>query len=80
MLSAYRKGQGCSSLITKMVTKWKMCLDKGEKVGILTTDLSTAFDCLPKSLFIAKLRAYNLSLDACHLIGSQMVKYSQIFA
>ena len=35
-------------------------------------DLSKAFDCLPHSLVIAKLRAYGLELPACKLLFSYL--------
>ena len=56
------------TLLLKMVTEWKLKVDSGENIGILTTDLSSAFDCLPQTHLFAKLKAYNLSSDACLLI------------
>ena len=38
LLTAYRKGKGCHTLLLNMVTEWKKQLDNGKKVGILTTD------------------------------------------
>ena len=77
LLTAYRKGHGCDTLLLKMVTEWKLKVDSGENIGILTTDLSSAFDCLPQTLLIAKLKAYNLSSDACLLISSYLHKRKQ---
>ena len=48
-----------------LIEKWKQSMDHGIAFGALLTDLSKAFDCLPHSLFIAKLKAYgfdNISL------------------
>ena len=36
-----------------MIDDWKIALDKNHVVGAVFMDLSTAFDCLPHSLFIA---------------------------
>ena len=52
-------------------------MNDGFNIGILTTDLSSAFDSLPQPLLIAKLRAYNLSLDSCQLIASYLHKRKQ---
>ena len=60
-----------------MVTEWKGLVDDGFNIGILTTDLSSAFDSLPQPLLIAKLIAYNLSLDSCQLIASYLHKIKQ---
>ncbi len=38
--------------------------------GILITDLSKAFDCLPHRLLIAKLKAYGLNETACKLVSN----------
>ena len=36
------------------IEKWQKSLDKGESFGALLTDLSKAFDCLPRDLLVAK--------------------------
>ena len=41
-----------------MIDDWKIALDKNHVAGAVFMDLSHAFDCLPRSLLIAKLHAY----------------------
>ena len=40
-------------------------------------DLSKAFDCLPHSLLITKLRAYGLTIPACELVASYLTDRRQ---
>ena len=42
----------------------KECLDKGFVTSVLMVDLSKAFDSIPYDLFVAKLHAYGISLNA----------------
>ena len=58
LLSAFRKGYSCQSLLIKFVEDIKKAIDNGEEVGMIFMDLSKAFDCLPHGLLIAKLHAY----------------------
>ena len=44
---------------------WKEALDNSNVVGILSTDLSKAFDSLHPPLFLAKLKAY--ALEDCEI-------------
>ena len=72
LMSAFRKGYSCQTLLVKCIEDWKMALDENKHVGVLLTDLSKAFDCLPHGLLLAKLKAYGLDLSACNLIASYL--------
>ena len=54
----FRKGMSAQNCLLYMIEKWRKCLDKRGKAGILLTDLCKAFDCLARDLLIAKLNAY----------------------
>ena len=70
LLSAFRKGYSCQSILIKCIDDWKVALDENKFVGALFMDLSKAFDCLPHGLLISKLHAYGLDIHACELVAS----------
>ena len=72
LLSAFRKGYSCQSILLKFIEDAKIALDNKDLVGVLFMDLSKAFDCLPHGLLVAKLKAYGLTLPACELMGSYL--------
>ena len=56
LLSAFRKGHSCQSLLLKFVEDMKNALDQKHAVGALFMDLSKAFDCLPHGLLVGILQ------------------------
>ena len=47
-------------------------MDHGKAFGTLLTDLSKAFECLPHSLFIAKLKAYGFDNTSLNLVNDYL--------
>ena len=72
MLSAFRKGYSCQSILLKFIEDTKNALDDKKLVGVLFMDLSKAFDCLPHGLLVSKLSAYGLTDSACELMGNYL--------
>ena len=60
-LAAFRKGFGCQTTLLRLLEDWKRELDNHRQVGVISMDLSKAFDCLLHGLIFYKLTAYDLS-------------------
>lgn len=72
MLCAYRKRYSCDHALIKVVDSWKRALDENKFVGVISMDLSKAFDCIPHGLLISKLKVYGLSDRACLFMSSYL--------
>ena len=55
---------------SKLMDDWKEAMDNSNVVGILSTDLSKAFDSLHPPLLLTKLKAYGFEDCAIGLIRS----------
>lgn len=60
-MSAYRKQHSCETTLIRLVEDWRYGLDNGKFVGILSTDMSKAFDIMHYDLLLSKLKAYGFS-------------------
>ena len=69
-ITAYRPRNGCKTTLLRLVENWKTELDRKNFVGVLSSDMSKAFDSLCPSLLINKLQAYNFSENSINLIRS----------
>ena len=69
-ISAYRKKHSCETTLLRLTENWKLAVDSEQFIGILSTDMSKAFDSLHPSLMINKLKAYGFSEESLSLIRS----------
>ena len=69
-LSAYRKKHSCETTLLRLTEDWKLAVDCDQFIGILSTDMSKAFDSLHPSLMLNKLKAYGFSEEALNLMRS----------
>ena len=76
-LCGFTKGMNAQNCLVFLVEFCKKALDKGNKFGVLLTDLSKAFDCLLHDLLIAKLAAYGFDHLSLKLIFSYLTERKQ---
>ena len=67
-ISSYRKLHSCEMSLLRMTEEWRSMRDDGQLVGIVSMDLSKAFDVIQHPLLLAKLKAYRLDEDSCTLL------------
>ena len=69
-LTAYRKNNSCETALLSLTENWKLVLDEHKVVGVLSTDMSKAFDSLYHPLTLARLRASGVEESSLRLMGS----------
>ena len=71
------KGFSVLTTFLFMIEKWKESPSSGGKFGVLLSDMSKAFDCLPHDLLIAKLHAHGLDMPSLKLLHFYLTKRRQ---
>ena len=69
-LTAYRKRNSCETALIKLTEHWRTALDSRQLIGLLSTDMSKAFDLLHHPLLLAKLKSYGLDIHSLELMHS----------
>ena len=64
-VSAYRKGYNSQHVLIRLLEERRQHLDNNDIVGGVFIDLSSAFDCLPHDLLIAKNWQHTLLMKIC---------------
>ena len=54
----YRKHHGCDTALLSLTEQWKKEIDDNKTIGLVSMDLSKAFDTLPHELIVLKLKEY----------------------
>lgn len=68
--TAYRKTHSCETTLIRLIEDWRLSLDQKLSVGILSTDMSKAFDSLQQTLVLRKLQAYGFNNKATYILRS----------
>lgn len=74
-LTAYRKRHSCETTLIMLIERWRQAMDNGEHIGLLSTDMSKAFDCLHPPLLLAKLEAYGFDEESLNLMQSYFTNH-----
>ena len=70
--SAYRKYRSCETTLVGLVEDWKKSKDEGLSVGILSTDMSKAFDSVHRPLLLSKLKSYGFNDSFVNMLNSYL--------
>ena len=73
----FRRGYNMQHCLITLIKKWKKSVDNGDAFGALLTDLSKAFDCLPRELLIAQVDAYGFKKSSLKLMHSYLSNSKQ---
>ena len=76
-ISSYRRNYSCETALIRLTEDWKRCRDNKETVAVVSMDLSKAFNTIPHSLLLAKLKAYGLSDASCKLLDYYLTGRTQ---
>ena len=83
---AYRKHHGCDTALLSLTEEWRKELDNHKVIGLVSMDLSKAFDTLPHYLIVSKLQQYggdqktSALIEDCLSNRKQRVKYRNSYS
>ena len=77
LLCAYRKNNSAEQALIRLTGKIRKILDSEGLAGMISMNLSKAFDCMPHDLLIAKSNAYNFVAQSLRLIANYLSNRKQ---
>lgn len=66
------KTHSCETTLINLIKNWRHARDNKHRVGILSTDMSKAFDSMHPALLLSKLRAYGFEENFIDLLCSYL--------
>ena len=74
---SYGKFHSCETSLLRMTQEWRSMRDDGKLVGIVSMDLSKAFDVIQHPLLLAEFKAYGFNKDSCALLRDYLSNRQQ---
>ena len=74
---AYRKCHGTDTALLSLTEQWKKELENHNIIGLVSMDLSKAFDTLPHDLIVEKFKAYGADDKTVELIQDYLTNQRQ---
>ena len=65
---AYREHHGCDTALLSLTEEWRKELDDRKVIGLVSMDLSKAFDSLPHDLIVKKFKEYGADEKTANII------------
>ena len=77
LLCGFRKAHSTQHILPRLIQSLKKGPDNSGLVGTILLDLSKAYDCLPRDLSVAKLKAYGLDKTSLNLVNGYLGFWKQ---
>ena len=74
----FRKGYSTQPCIFALIKKYKSAIDSGKSFGVLFTNLTKSFECLPLELLLVNLNAYDFILSELRFVRGYLFNRQQI--
>ena len=75
-LTGFWKNHNMQNSLLTMIEPWKVRLNNGLKVEVITMDLTKAFDSLNHDLLVEKLKAYGLDSNSVTFMKSYLTDFN----
>ena len=73
----FQENYNTQHALIRLIQRFKHCPDNSGVIAAILMDLSKAYDCILHDLFIAKLHAYGISMQALKLLYSYLTNRKQ---
>ena len=73
---AFRPQRSCRDLVTLLVCSWLWEMECGNKIGLLLTDISGAFDRVETARLVEKCRAAGVGVQFCDFLDGYLAPRS----